>query len=123
MTYEQEIERDAQEIINGKGYVVLPNVFTKTEIQEAKDLIDKNMERLLKEAGEKAAKQGEYDNKKDSANLVQGKIIIWNLVYKGKIFEKMAQNKRVVDVFKKVLGSSVVLGSFAAAVFSENLAI
>ena len=88
MSYEQEIQRDADEIINGNGYVVLPNVFSKEEIKEAKDLIDKNMETLLKEAGAKVATQGIYDDKKDSANLVQGKIIIWNLVYKGKIFEK-----------------------------------
>ena len=114
MDYEKQIENDADEIINGKGYVVIPNVFTKEEIKEAKDLIDKNMDMLLEEAGKKSAIQGEYDDKKDSANLVQGKIIVWNLVYKGKIFEKMAQKKRVVDVFKKVLGNSVVLGSFAA---------
>ena len=78
MSYEQEIQRDADEIINGNGYVVLPNVFSKEEIKEAKDLIDKNMETLLKEAGAKVATQGIYDDKKDSANLVQGKIIIWN---------------------------------------------
>jgi len=114
MSYEKEIQRDADEIINGKGYLVIPNIFSKKEIKEAKDLIDKNMETLLEEAGTKAAKQGEYNDKKDSANLVQGKIIIWNLIYKGKIFEKMASNKRVIDVFKKVLGSSLILGSFAA---------
>ena len=87
MDYEKQIENDAEEIINGKGYVVIPNVFTKEEIKEAKDLIDKNMDMLLEEAGKKSAIQGEYDDKKDSANLVQGKIIGWNLVYKGKIFE------------------------------------
>ena len=89
MDYEKQIENDAEEIINGKGYVVIPNVFTKEEIKEAKDLIDKNMDMLLEEAGKKSAVQGEDDDKKDSANLVQGKIIVWNLVYKGKIFEKI----------------------------------
>ena len=121
MDYEKQIENDADEIINGKGYVVIPNVFTKEEIKEAKDLIDKNMDMLLEEAGKKSAIQGEYDDKKDSANLVQGKIIVWNLVYKGKIFEKMAQKKRVVDVFKKVLGNSVVLGSFAARTVNPDV--
>ena len=81
MDYEKQIENDAEEIINGKGYVVIPNVFTKEEIKEAKDLIDKNMDMLLEEAGKKSAIQGEYDDKKDSANLVQGKIIVWNLVF------------------------------------------
>ena len=114
MNYERQIEKDADEIINGNGYVVIPNIFTKAEIKEAKNLIDQNMNILIEQAGKKAAIQGNYDDKKDSANLVQGKIIIWNLVYKGKIFEKMAQKKRIVDVFKKVLGKSVVLGSFAA---------
>ena len=38
MDYEKQIENDAEEIINGKGYVVIPNVFTKEEIKEAKDL-------------------------------------------------------------------------------------
>jgi ectoine hydroxylase-related dioxygenase (phytanoyl-CoA dioxygenase family) len=114
MDYEKQIQNDADEIINGKGYVVIPNLFSKEEIKEAKDLIDQNMEKLLKEAGRDSAVQGEYDDKKDGANLVQGKIIVWSLIYKGKIFEKMAQKKRIVDVFKKILGSSVVLGSFAA---------
>ena len=114
MDYEKQIQNDADEIINGKGYVVIPNLFSKKEIKEAKDLIDQNMEKLLKEAGRDSAVQGEYDDRKDGANLVQGKIIVWSLIYKGKIFEKMAQKKRIVDVFKKILGSSVVLGSFAA---------
>ena len=114
MDYEKQIQNDADEIINGKGYVVIPNLFSKEEIKEAKDLIDQNMEKLLKEEGRDSAVQGEYDDKKDGANLVQGKIIVWSLIYKGKIFEKMAQKKRIVDVFKKILGSSVVLGSFAA---------
>ena len=114
MDYEKQIQNDADEIINGKGYVVIPNLFSKEEIKEAKDLIDQNMEKLLKETGRDSAVQGEYDDKKDGANLVQGKIIVWSLIYKGKIFEKMAQKKRIVDVFKKILGSSVVLGSFAA---------
>tara|TARA_Y100001968_G_scaffold259939_1_gene247365 strand:- start:628 stop:1464 length:837 start_codon:yes stop_codon:yes gene_type:complete len=114
MDYEKQIKEDADEIINGKGYVVIPNLFSKEEIKEAKDLIDQNMEKLLKEAGKDSAVQGEYDNKKDGANLVQGKIVLWSLIYKGKIFEKMAQKKRIVDVFKKILGNSVVLGSFAA---------
>ncbi len=114
MDYEKQIKDDADEIINGKGYVVIPNLFSKEEIKEAKDLIDQNMEKLLKEAGRDSSVQGEYDDKKDGANLVQGKIILWSLIYKGKIFEKMAQKKRIVDVFKKILGSSVVLGSFAA---------
>ena len=114
MDYEKQIKDDADEIINGKGYVVIPNLFSKEEIKEAKDLIDQNMEKLLKEAGRDSTVQGEYDDKKDGANLVQGKIILWSLIYKGKIFEKMAQKKRIVDVFKKILGNSVVLGSFAA---------
>jgi len=114
MDYQKQIENDAEEIINGKGYIVIPNVFTKDEIKEAKDLIDKNMNLLLKQADKKITIQGNYDSKKDSANLVQGKIVIWNLIYKGKIFEKMAQKKRIVDVFKIILGKSVSLGSFAA---------
>lgn len=114
MDNQQQIENDADEIINGKGFVVIPNVFTRDEIKEAKDLIDKNMNLLLKQADKKVAVQGDYDSKKDSANLVQGKIVIWNLVYKGKIFEKMAQKKRIVDVFKNILGKSIGLGSFAA---------
>jgi ectoine hydroxylase-related dioxygenase (phytanoyl-CoA dioxygenase family) len=120
MDYQKQIENDVDEIINGKGFVVIPNVFTKDEIKEAKDLIDKNMDLLLKQADKKTTIQGDYDNKKDSANLVQGKIVIWNLVYKGKIFEKMAQKKRIVDVFKKILGNSVGLGSFAARIVNPG---
>ena len=36
MNYERQIEKDADEIINGSGYVVIPNIFTKAEIKEAK---------------------------------------------------------------------------------------
>ena len=35
MDYEKQIENDAEEIINGKCYVVITNVFTKEEIKEA----------------------------------------------------------------------------------------
>ena len=92
MDYEKQIYNDADEIINGKGYVVIPNLFSKEEIKEAKDLIDQNMEKLLKEAGRDSSVQGEYDDKKDGANLVQGKIIVWSLIYKGKIFRKEFHN-------------------------------
>ena len=60
MDYEKQIYNDADEIINGKGYVVIPNLFSKEEIKEAKDLIDQNMEKLLKEAGRDSAVQGQY---------------------------------------------------------------
>ena len=29
MDYEKQIQNDADEIINGKGYVVIPNLFSK----------------------------------------------------------------------------------------------
>ena len=44
MDYEKQIQNDADEIINGKGYVVIPNLFSKKEIKEAKDLIYQNMD-------------------------------------------------------------------------------
>ena len=73
MSYEQDIQRSADEIINGKGYVVLPNIFSKEEIKEAKDLINKNMEILLEEAGAKSATQGEYDDKKERLKEIEAK--------------------------------------------------
>jgi hypothetical protein len=89
----------AKEIMEGQGYVLLPNLLSTAEATEARDLV-------LKEA----------ENQRKPGNLIlEGvKERIYGLIYKGEIFAKMVQHPRVLSVIEAILGEDIVLGGFSA---------
>ena len=86
-----------EEIVRGKGYVVLPEVLSPTEAQKARDLILQ------------FARQERQDK-----SVVGGKERLYGLIYQENIFRKLVQEKLIMAVIEAILGEDIVLGGFSA---------
>ena len=94
------------EIIAGKGYVLIPEVLNITQAQEARSLV--------LQLAEKEKLQGKvllYDDQRER---------VYGLVYKGEIFELMVQHPTVIAVIEAILGKDVILGGFSAHVLNSG---
>ena len=90
--------------MTGKGFFLIPSVFSPEEVKEANDLV----EYYIKEEEQKVTHfQGAN---KDNIHLQKR---VWNLLNKGEIFVKMAQQPLVMDIVSDFLGSEFCLGSIA----------
>ena len=75
----------ADEITQGKGYVVLPEVLSPTQADEARSLV---LEIAEKEKPLGKVLLGEHKER------------VYGLIYKGEIFELMVQHPRVIEVIE-----------------------
>lgn len=88
----------AEEIVQGKGYVLLPELFTPQEVSEARL-------QILKLASEELA--GRFLKTGERSRL-------YRLLEEAKIFEQMVQHPKVIEVLEAILGSDMTLGGFSA---------
>ena len=87
------------EILTGKGYIILPDLLTPDQAQEARS-------RVLELADEERP-QGKL--------LISGKKErLYGLIYKGEIFEYMVQHPKIMATIEAILGSDMTLGGFSA---------
>lgn len=94
-----EIAELTEEIIQGKGYVVLPDLLSRQEAITTRNLILK------------LAKQERQNNKL----IVQGaKERLYGLIYKGEIFAKLVQDRLIISIIEAILGEDIILGGFSA---------
>ena len=94
----QDISLLAEEIVQGKGYVLLPELFTPKEISEARS-------HILRVATEQPAKRFLKDGARSR---------LYKLLDEAEIFEQMVQHPRVIEVVEAILGSDMTLGGFSA---------
>ncbi len=94
-----EVDRLVREIIEGRGYVILPDLLSNDEAKQARDLV-------LKLA----------DRERSQGKLVtsNNKERLYGLIHKGEIFAKMVQHPQVLSVIEAILGEEVTLGGFSA---------
>ncbi|MEM7580756.1 MAG: phytanoyl-CoA dioxygenase family protein [Mastigocoleus sp.] len=95
----------ADEITQGKGYVVLPEVLSPTQADEARSLV---LEIAEKEKPLGKVLLGEHKER------------VYGLIYKGEIFELMVQHPRVIEVIETILGQDMTLGGFSAHVINPG---
>ena len=95
----------AHDLLKGKGFYVIENLFSKRDVKKAKD-------KLINLAKIKAPQI----SKKDSLSVISATNHIWNLIDKDEIFRKMVQNELIIKVFSIILGNELKLGSFAARI-------
>ena len=88
----------AEEIVQGKGYVLLPELFTPREISEARL-------HILNQAAEQPA--GRFLKTGERSRL-------YRLLDEAAIFEQMVQHPQVIEVVEAILGSDMTLGGFSA---------
>ncbi len=101
----KETQKITHELLNGKGYVVIPSVFSRDEIKEANTLINFYIEN---EPQKVTHFQG---GNQDKIHLQKR---VWNLLNKGDIFVKMVQHPLLMKIVGDFLGSEFCLGSIAA---------
>lgn len=101
----KDIASLVDEIIQGKGYVLIPEVLSATQAEEARSLVLKLVE----------------DERQQGKLLIDGKRErLFSLVYKGEIFEFMVQHPKVIDVIEQILGEDMTLGGFSAHVLKPG---
>lgn len=94
-----------EEIINGKGYVLLPNLLSQEEANLARNLV--------LELAETERQQYKAIASKPTAR-------IYGLIYQGEIFEKLVQHPKVLSVIEAILGEDIIMGGFSAHVLYSN---
>ncbi len=105
MLSKTQVETYVDELLNGKGYFVLPQLFSVEEIKEARDLIHHYSD---KETNKATHFQGKNEDK------IQLQRRVWNLLNKGDIFIKMVQHPVLMQIGGAFLGDEFCLGSIAA---------
>lgn len=88
----------AEEIVQGKGYVLLPELFTPREVSEARLHI---LNLATQQPAGRFLKTGERSR-------------LYGLLDEAAIFEQMVQHPRVIEVAEAILGSDMTLGGFSA---------
>jgi len=89
----------ANEILHGKGYVIIPDLLSKEEAAATRSLI-----LALAEQERQQNKLIGQDHKER----------VYGLIYKGKIFESLVQNPTLLSVVESILGEDIILGGFSA---------
>ncbi|MEM9541800.1 MAG: phytanoyl-CoA dioxygenase family protein [Cyanobacteria bacterium P01_E01_bin.42] len=100
-----EIDSLAREIITGKGYILLPDILTLAEAEEARSLV-LYQAKLEREQG----KVLRHENRER----------LYGLIYKGTIFEKIVQHPQVLAIVEQILGTDLILGGFSAHILYQN---
>lgn len=85
----------AQEIVEGQGYVLLPQVLQPEQVAEARSLVLQRIE------VERAAGKTRYREQRER---------VLGLVYKGKIFEAIAQHPRVLPLVHQLVETATLSG-------------
>ena len=98
-----------RELTEGRGYVVLEGLFDRETVVEAK-------ERLIELAAIKKLESRESL----PPQFLRGEDQVWNLIDKGRVFERMAEEPTILAVFSRILGSELMLGSLAARIVSRE---
>ncbi len=94
----QNVKPLAEEIIQGKGYIVLPELFSPQEIAEARLRI---LELVAQEQTGRLLKTGDRSR-------------LYRLLDEAVIFSQMAQHPKVIEIIEAVLGEDMILGGFSA---------
>lgn len=95
------------EILHGKGYVLIPDALSATQAAEARSLVLK-----LADLERQAGKLFVHDQKER----------LYGLVYKGEIFEWMVQHPVLLPVLDAILGDDLHLGDFSAHILTPGAA-
>ena len=88
----------AEEIVQGKGYVLSPELFTPKDISESRLRI---LKLATEEPAERFLKAGQRSR-------------LYKLLNEAELFAQMVQHPQVIEVVEAVLGSDMTLGGFSA---------
>jgi ectoine hydroxylase-related dioxygenase (phytanoyl-CoA dioxygenase family) len=102
----QDLESLSAEIVHGKGYVLLPELFTPEEVSEARS----HILRLVTEEP-----VGRILKTDDRSRL-------YRLLNESVLFEKMVQHPQVIAIAEAILGDDMTLGGFSSHILYPGAA-
>jgi ectoine hydroxylase-related dioxygenase (phytanoyl-CoA dioxygenase family) len=94
----------AAEIVQGKGYIVLPDLFTPQEIAEARSHI---LQLATEEPTGRFLKTGQRSR-------------LYQLLGESDIFTRMVQHPQVIEIAEAILGSDMTLSGFSAHILNPG---
>ena len=101
--YQKKVVKVAsKEIVSGKGYFIIKNLFSKKQIDEAEKIILKKSKSKINLA----------NKRKKSADKKLYQNWVYHLFNKGKVFREMAQPKILMQILKNILGPKFICGAF-----------
>jgi hypothetical protein len=98
-TVSTEIAAMTDEITDGQGYVMLPDLITPKEAATARQLV---------------LELAEQERKEDKLIVQEKKERLYGLIYKADIFAQMAQNESLLSIVDAIIGEDAILGGFSA---------
>ena len=101
---DEQMEHIIDELLSGPGAVVIRSAFDEAAVRETRELI---ME-YSKDQDKETHFQGANEEKLHLQRRV------WNLLAKGKVFERMVQHDAIAQITSAFLGNKFHLGSIAA---------
>ena len=101
----KDVSNLTYEIIKGNGYILIPDVLSPTQAEEARSMVLK-----LAEKEKLEGKVLLYDKRER----------VYGLIYKGQIFELMVQHPIVITVVESILGYDMILGGFSAHILNPG---
>lgn len=96
----------AQELLHGKGAVLLTGLFTQAQIAEARQIIH--------DYSADADKVTHFQGQAEADGELNLQRRVWNLLAKGDVFSDMAAHPVIMKVLRKFLGTEFIMGSIAA---------
>lgn len=98
-------EQLGREIVEGRGYVLLADLLSAKEAQQARDLV------LILAARERSQGKLVTHNNKER---------LYGLIHKGEMFAQMVQHPQVLSVIEAILGNNIILGGFSAHILDRD---
>ncbi len=85
------------ELLNRSGVVVIKNVYSKKDIDTAREIINKFAEN-------QEQKESHFNAEAEASGKIQLQQRVWNLFGKGEIFSKLITNDIIFTLMSKQLG-------------------
>ena len=94
------------ELLNGKGAVLISGLFTDAQIADARAIIHDH--------SAKADTVTHFQGKAEAEGKLSLQRRVWNLLAKGDVFAEMATHPVLMRILRKFLGTEFIMGSIAA---------
>lgn len=95
-----------EELLNGKGAVLISGLFTDDQIAEAR--------RVIHEHSAEADTVTHFQGQAAADGKLNLQRRVWNLLAKGNVFSDMAAHPVIMTILRKFLGTEFIMGSIAA---------
>jgi len=96
------------ELIDGEGVVLVKNVYSQSQINEAREIVNKY-------ADTQEQKETHFNAEAATADKIHLQQRVWNLFGKAKIFSDLISQDLIFNLMTKFLGSEFICGSYCAS--------